>query len=361
MIQRVGVVGAGTMGFGIAQLCAQSGFSVKVFDAAPAALERLKPRLKEALDAAALKGRLTTYQAERAFHCVSPASSLHELSGAELVIEAAVEDLAVKRDIFAKLDTLCPDSVLATNTSSLRVADIAAVVKAPQRVLGVHFFNPPVAMKLVEMVRAPKTSPETFAAVWEFVLSGLRKTPIDVLDRPGFVVNRVMRPYYVEAQRQAARGCSPAALDEAARRLGGVPMGPFELMDLIGLDVNLAITQVIYEALDRPERFVPPELQRKLVAAGQTGRKVGRGFYLYENGKKAGENPEASPVRIDSAPSPESAWQAVIGAVIAEAELAHAEGVAGKADIDTAIKLAMNFPRGPFEWRKQSAPNAPAR
>jgi 3-hydroxybutyryl-CoA dehydrogenase len=361
MIQRVGVVGAGTMGAGIAQLCAQSGFSVKVFDAAPAALEKLKTRLKDGLDAAVLKGRLTTYQAERAFHAVSPASSLEEMAGADLIIEAAAEDLKVKRELFAKLDALCPDSVLATNTSSLCVADIAAATKAPQRVLGVHFFNPPVAMKLVEMVRAPKTSPETFAAVWEFVMAGLRKTPIDVLDRPGFVVNRVMRPYYVEAQRQAAAGCSPAALDETARRVGGVPMGPFELMDLIGLDVNLSITRVLYEALGRPERFIPPELQIKLVAAGQTGRKAGRGFYLYENGKKGGENPEALGSRTDSPPFPEAAWEAVIGAVISEAELAHGEGVAGKADIDTAIKLAMNFPRGPFEWRKQSAPNAPAR
>lgn len=360
MIQRVGVVGAGTMGAGIAQLCAQCGFSVKVFDAAPAALERLKPRLKEGLDAAALKGRLTTHQAERAFHSVSTAASLSELSGADLVIEAAAEDLEVKKKIFSELDAACPEAALATNTSSLSVAAIAAAAKSPQRVLGVHFFNPPVAMKLVEMVRAPKTSPEVFAQVWEFVGLGLRKMPIDVLDRPGFVVNRVMRPYYVEAQRQAALGCPCAALDQAARQVGGVPMGPFELMDLIGLDVNLSITKVIYEALGRPERFAPPELQAGLVAGGQTGRKAGRGFYLYEDGKKAGENPAAC-AAASSSLSPEQAWEAVIGAVIAEAELAHAEGVAGRADIDTAIKLAMNFPRGPFEWRKQSAPNAPAR
>lgn len=349
MIQRVAVVGAGTMGSGIAQLCSQSGFAVKVFDPVPAALEALPGRLRKGLDAAVMKGKLTTMQADRAFHSVSPAKSLAELEGADIVLEAAIEDLDAKRKLFAELSRAVPDAVLATNTSSLSVRAIAEAAEGRHRVLGVHFFNPPAAMKLVELVRAPETSPEVFQGVWDFVLAGLRRTPVDVKDTPGFIVNRVMRPYYVEAQRRAGAGL--AALDKAARE-AGVPMGPFELMDLIGLDVNLAITKSIYAALGRPERFVPPALQQKLVDAGCLGRKTGKGFHLYKDGKWAGENPLAvSLIGQAAAQTPAAAWDSVIGAVIAEAELAHSEGVAGKNDIDVAIKLAMNFPKGPFEWR----------
>ncbi len=357
MIQRVAVVGAGTMGFGIAQLCVQNGFAVKIYDAAPAALETLPKRLRDALDAAVLKNRLTTMQAERAFHSLSVCRSLDDLFGADIVLEAAAEDLPVKRELFVKLSKLLPDSILATNTSSLSVAAIAEAAELPQRVLGVHFFNPPVAMKLVELVRAPKTSAEAFKEAWDFVLMGLRRTPVDVKDTPGFIVNRVMRPYYLEAQRCAGAGI--AALDRAARERGGVPMGPFELMDLIGLDVNLAITRSIYEACGRPQRFLAQPLQERLVAAGQTGRKAGRGFYLYKDGKAAGENPQAVSLIGERSPlSPERGWDRVIGAVIDEARLAVEEGVAGKHDVDTAIKLAMNFPRGPFEWQNAGAAKA---
>jgi 3-hydroxybutyryl-CoA dehydrogenase len=354
VIQRVGVVGAGTMGAGIAQLCAQSGFSVKIHDAQPAALESLPRRLKDGLDAAVLRGKLTSQQAERAFHSVSAAATVSSLAGADLVIEAASEDLALKQALFAELDRACPDAILATNTSSLSVETISKVVKTPHRLLGLHFFNPPVAMRLVEIVKAPQTSPEVFAAVWEFSVSGLRKTPVAVKDTPGFIVNRVMRPYYVQGQRHAAAGISKL---DAAARAAGAPMGPFELLDLIGLDVNLAITKAIHEACGRPERFAPPALQQRLVDLGHLGRKAGRGYYLYKDGKAAGENPQAAALAGETPSSdPQAAWDAVIESVIDEARRAADEGVASPADIDTAIKLAMNFPRGPFQWRAESTP-----
>lgn len=361
-IQRVAVVGAGTMGAGIAQLCAQSGFAVKVHDPVPAALEALPGRLRRAFDAAVLKGKLGTQQADRAFHSISPAASLDGLAGADLVIEAAPEDLALKQGLFETLSRACPDALLATNTSSLPVGAIMARVERPERALGVHFFNPPVAMRLVEMVRAETTSAEAFTLAWEFVLSGLRRTPVDVKDVPGFIVNRVMRPYYVTGQRLAGAGLGFAAIDAACRRDGGVPMGPFELMDLIGLDVNLAITKSIYEALARPERFAPPALQQALVDKGMTGRKAGRGFYLYEAGKAAGENPEALAL-VAGAPSDAKdgteAWTRLRGALTAEAELVVAQKTASPHDVDTAIKLAMNFPRGPLEWRSGSTAARP--
>jgi 3-hydroxybutyryl-CoA dehydrogenase len=355
MIQRVAVVGAGTMGAGIAQLCAQSGFGVKVHDPLPSALEALPGRLKKSLDAAVLKGKLGTQQADRAFHSVSPAAALEDLAGADLVIEAAPEDLALKRALFEKLSRICPDAVLATNTSSMSVAEIMTLAVAPERTLGIHFFNPPVAMKLVEMVRTARTSPEAFREAFDFVLMGLRRTPVDVKDVPGFIVNRVMRPYYVTGQRLCGEAAGFAAIDEACRSLGGVPMGPFELMDLIGLDTNLAITKSIYQALGRPERFAPPALQQALVDRGMTGRKAGQGFYLYPEGKRAGENREALALRTgEGAASGPEAWARLRAALIAEAESVVGEGTASASDVDVAIKLAMNFPKGPIEWRKES-------
>lgn len=355
MIQRVAVVGAGVMGGGIAQLCAQAGFGVKLHDPVKAALEGFPAKLRKALDGAVLKGRLSTQQAERAFHNLSLAPALEDLAGADLVIEAAPEKLELKQELFARLSRLCPDAVLATNTSSLSVAAIMSRAELPVRTLGVHFFNPPVAMKLVEMVRWEKTGPEAFKEAWDFVLMGLRKTPVDVKDVPGFIVNRVMRPYYLTGQRLASTGAGFSAVDEAARKQGGVPMGPFELMDLIGLDTNFSITTVIYEALGRPERFAPPALQKALVDKGMTGRKAGKGFYLYKDGQSAGENPEALAL-LPGGPSRTFAqlWEALRAPLIAEAERVVAEGTAGPGDVDTAVKLAMNFPKGPFEWRRES-------
>jgi 3-hydroxybutyryl-CoA dehydrogenase len=356
VIARVGVVGAGTMGVGIAQLCAQSGFSVKVHDPVPAALAALPARLRAALDAAALKGRISIQQADRAFHAVSTAAALEDLAGAELVVEAAPEDLALKQDMFERLSRACPDAALATNTSSLSVKDVMARVVSPERALGMHFFNPPVAMRLVELVRAPSTSPEVFREVWEFALAGLRRTPVDVKDVPGFIVNRVLRSYYVQAQRLCGANAPFEAIDEACRERGGVPMGPFELMDLIGLDTNLAITRSIHAALGRPERFEPPALQQSLVARGAIGRKAARGFYLYEDSKKVCPNPEAAAlVAPGGADSGSAAWDALRAALIAEAERVVDEGTAAASDVDVAVKLAMNFPKGPFEWRKESA------
>ncbi len=355
MIERVAVVGAGTMGLGIAQLCAQSGFSVKVHDPLPEALAALPGKLKKSFDAAVLKGKLSTQQAERAFHSVSGVADLADLAGADLVIEAAPELLALKQGLFEKLSVICPDGLLATNTSSLSVAEIMRKAQSPERTLGVHFFNPPVAMKLVEVIRSGATSPQAFQAAWEFLAMGLRRVPVDVKDVPGFIVNRVMRPYYVAAQRIASDKTGISAVDEACRTLGGVPMGPFELMDLIGLDTNFAITGAIYGALGKPERFKPPEPQKQLVLKRATGRKGGKGFYVYADGKKTGVNPEASALLSrGTALNGAEVWSRIRAEIIAEAELVVAEGTATAGDIDIAIKLAMNFPKGPFEWRKEN-------
>jgi 3-hydroxybutyryl-CoA dehydrogenase len=318
-------------------------------------LETMPSRLRKSLDAAVLRGKLSTQQADRAYHSISPAPALEDLAGAELVIEAAPENLALKQDLFEQLSRICGDALLATNTSSLSVTDIMKKTEFPERTLGIHFFNPPVAMRLVEMIRTDRTSPAAFQAAWDFLLTALRRTPVDVKDVPGFIVNRVMRPYYVTGQRLANAGTDFAAVDDACRTLGGVPMGPFELMDLIGLDTNLSITKSVYEALGRPERFAPPALQLALADSGATGRKSGRGFYIYADGMKTAVNPAgAALLPPGAALSADVIWGRLRGALISEAELVVSEGTANASDIDVAIKLAMNFPKGPFEWRKES-------
>lgn len=339
------------MGAGIVQLCAQAGFSVKVHDPIEAARAALPAKLKKAFDASVLRGKITTSQADRAMHNLSVVERLEELEGADLVIEAAPENLPLKVDLFARLSVICPDSILATNTSSLSVGAIMARATLPERTLGVHFFNPPAAMKLVEMIRGEKTTTPVFQEAWDFVLMGLRRTPVQAKDVPGFIVNRVMRPYYVMGQRVVG-AAGFAAVDEACRTRGGVPMGPFELMDLIGLDTNFAITTAVYEALGRPERFSPPMLQKTLVEKGMIGRKAGKGFYLYSDGKITKENPEAKSLLTGTGVP--DAWDVLKMALIAEADLVVKEGTASASDVDTAVKLAMNFPKGPFEWRKES-------
>ncbi len=344
------------MGAGIAQLCLQRGFSVILYDSVPDALCSAAGRINQGLQDAASKNRISPEALELALKNGVYAKNLKELESADLVIEAVSENLEIKGALFKEISALLPSAVIATNTSSLSVSSVADFALSPERVLGIHFFNPPVATKLIEMVRAPKTGDSAYQAAWDFVKEGLGRTPIAVKDTPGFVVNRVMRPYYLESQRVVLEGAGISELDQAARMIGGVPMGPFELMDLIGLDVNLAITKTIYEALKRPERLKPQPIQEHLVSLGHNGRKSGKGFYLYKDGKSIGENPEVAVAAPgDGDFSDGEAWEMVIQAVIEEAELALKEGIASREDIDQAIILAMNFPRGPLSWQKQGA------
>lgn len=351
MTMRIGVVGAGTMGRGIAALCAQSGFEVFLHDAVPDALSSARARIADALSVPVKRGKLTQAQAQETLARVREAWDLQGLERAEAVIEATSEDLAVKRRVFERLGRILPaSSVLATNTSSLSVALVAEPVRHPERVLGLHFFNPPAAMRLVEVVRAPATSEAAFRSAWSLAES-LGRVPVATKDTPGFIVNRVVRPFYIEGQRAAEEGWGGfSAVDSALREAEGLPMGPFELMDLIGLDVNLAITKVLYEALGRPERIAPRPIQEALVRRGDLGRKAGKGFYLYKDGKPAGENPEAAKLLPAPALKPAAdIARRVLDAVGREARLAFEQGVASREDIDTAVRLAMNFPKGPFE------------
>lgn len=354
MIEKIAVVGAGTMGAGIAQLCAQNGCAVRVFDVSKPALDSFLSRIGQSLDSAVSRGRLGPDIAARARGLVAVAPSINSLGEPDIVIEAAVEDLDLKKKMFAEIADLHPRAILATNTSSLSVEKIFSASKRPERALGLHFFNPPVAMKLVEIVRAPLTNSETFAAVKQFASERLGRTPIAVKDTPGFIVNRVMRPYYVDAQRIANARMDFAAIDKDCRERGGFPMGPFELMDLIGLDTNLLITRAIYEALGRPERFSPPALQTELVKKGIIGRKSDRGFYEYAGAAECAQNREALALLPAGAAHSEPALR-LKTAIAAEASGLVSEGSASAEDVDAAVRLAMNFKEGPFSWSKNAA------
>ncbi|MDX6244628.1 MAG: 3-hydroxybutyryl-CoA dehydrogenase [Frankiales bacterium] len=296
----VGVVGAGTMGAGIAQVAALAGHLVLLLDAAPGqaleSVERVRARMGRLAEQHRIDGSL----ASAACANLSAAGAVTDLAGCRLVIEAVAEVLDVKRDVFRALENVVSDDcVLATNTSSLSIAAIAKTLRRPQRLVGMHFFNPPTAMELIEVVSGPATDPQLASLVAD-VATAWGKTPVRVSSTPGFVVNRVARPFYGEGLRALEeRAADPATIDAVLREAGGFRMGPLELTDLIGQDVNLAVTRSVWERLGKDPRFAPSTAQQALVDAGRLGRKTGRGFYRYGDDAQP-----AVPVSAAPAPAP---------------------------------------------------------
>ncbi|MEO7664932.1 MAG: 3-hydroxyacyl-CoA dehydrogenase NAD-binding domain-containing protein [Candidatus Limnocylindrales bacterium] len=353
------VIGAGTMGAGIAQVALEAGWRVRLHDANPLGLDAGRRRIEAGLARRATKLGLVADAAAdwvaARLEALQPAStSLGAAAGADLVIEAIVEELAAKRELFEALDAACPgDTILATNTSALSVTAIAAAaVRHPERVVGLHFFNPAPVLRLVEVVPGAATDPAIEAQATR-VVGSWGKTAVRSTDTPGFIVNRVNRPFTIEALRLIEAGVATVTEVDAAIRADGFSMGPFELMDLVGIDVNLAAAQGVWEGLGRPERLRPSPIQASLVAAGRLGRKSGSGFYAYRDGGAPVMEPlpEAIvPVPGRAAIAPGDIVGRIRGAIADEAVIVRDAGVASEADIDTALRLGAAHPEGPFAW-----------
>ncbi len=388
----VGVVGAGTMGAGIAEAAARGGCTVRLHDPFPEALARGMGTIERNLARSVKRNKLDESEAKVVLSRLEPVDAIDGLSGCSVVIEAVFEDRAVKDDVFRRLDSACSTpAVLATNTSSLSVTSIAAAVTDPGRVVGMHFFNPAPVMRLVEVVAGARSRPEALEAA-EALATAMGKTPVRVADTPGFIVNRVARPFYGEGLRLLGEGVAGVDEIDAAVRAVGFRMGPFELMDLIGIEVNLAVTKTVWEATFHEPRYRPHTIQARLAEAGMHGRKTGQGFYRYdESGAPLGPSEGIAPSEgivpgggtpalplgaeevaavadILSLPSVEgtaiegagtqSAGIAarLLAALVNEAIFAADDGVATPAGIDDAMRLGANHPRGPFEWLSTLGP-----
>jgi 3-hydroxybutyryl-CoA dehydrogenase len=344
----VGIVGAGVMGTGIAQVALEAGWEVVLHDVDADAIERARERVHDGLARRAAKLDLDADSIDAWVDGrIAGLRHAHVLDGlateASLIIEAALEDLDLKRTIFRALDAEAPaEVILASNTSALSISAIAGATGRPDRALGLHFFNPVPLMALVEVVPGASTALETTEKAIDIVRAW-GKTPVISADRPGFIVNRVNRPYTIEALRMIEEGVADVAAIDEAMRNAGFPLGPFELMDLSGLDINLAAARGVWEGLGRPERLRPSPIQERLVAAERLGRKTGRGFYAYEDGRRGAVDAEfadgpARPLGRDRI------RLRIEEAIADEARLAIDDGVAARDDVVTALRLGAGHP-----------------
>jgi 3-hydroxybutyryl-CoA dehydrogenase len=341
---NVGIIGGGTMGSGIAQVTATAGCKVKLYDTNQAALDKAKAALEKILVRLIEKGRIDSEEKIRIQSNISYVDSLKALGDSHLTIEAIIENLDIKQKVFSELESyVADDCIIASNTSSLSIASIAASLQKPERCVGIHFFNPAPLMKLVEVIPAIQTS----EAVLEKSIQTIKdwtKVVAVAKDTPGFIVNRVARPFYGEALRIYEEGLADfATIDHSLKTLGGFRMGPFELMDFIGNDVNYTVTETVFAAFYFDPRYKPAFTQKRFAEAGYLGRKSGKGYYDYAEGA-------IKPVPIEDKALAQQIFDRVLVMLINEAADASFLNIASAADIDTAMTKGVNYPKGLLAW-----------
>ena len=344
MIETIGVVGAGTMGIGIAQIAAQNKHQVILYDLSDAQLEKAKSGLEKVLNRLVEKERISDNERKNILTRILFTNKISELWPCGIVIEAIVESIKIKHEVFTSLeDVVSEHCILATNTSSLSIASIGAALKTSKRIIGIHFFNPAPLMPLVEIIPAIQTNEQT-TKICKDLIAKWGKTVVLCKDTPGFIVNRVARPFYGEALRIYEEGIADfVTIDWALTEKGGFRMGPFTLMDYIGNDVNFAVTESVFKAFFYDPRFKPSLIQKRYAEAGFLGRKSGRGYYDYENLKL---NPK--PQKDDTLG--ERILNRILCLLVNEATDAVFMGVASVEDVDLAMTKGVNYPKGLLKW-----------
>ena len=340
---KVSVIGAGTMGVGIAQIAATNGYEVCLFDSFDGAIENAQQQLTTILNRLVEKEKITETKKIEILARINFSKDLKDIKGSGLVIEAIIEDLKIKQKVFSDIEKLVDEKcIIASNTSSLSIASIGSACKKAERVIGIHFFNPAPLMPLVEIIPAVQTSEETLKSA-KAMIDSWGKVTVVVKDTPGFIVNRVARPFYGESLRIYEEGIADfATIDWALKEIGGFKMGPFELMDYIGNDINYTVTETVFTSFYFDQRYKPSFTQKRMIEAGFLGRKSGRGYYDYslENLPKANEDRELGKKIL---------WR-VLSMLINEAADALFLKIASREAIDLAMTKGVNYPKGLLAW-----------
>ncbi|MCQ4036142.1 3-hydroxyacyl-CoA dehydrogenase NAD-binding domain-containing protein [Kaistella montana] len=344
---KIGIIGSGTMGIGIAQVAATSGCEVFLYDANSAQTEKSLTNLKKILDRLVEKQKISSEKSEEIFNKIKPCTELSDFKNCDLVIEAIIENKEIKTKVFQNLEEIVSENcVISSNTSSISITSLSSELKNPERFIGIHFFNPAPLMPLVEIIPGLLTE-KNLARKMYSLMESWGKTPVIAKDVPGFIVNRIARPFYGEALRIVEENiATPEQIDDAMRTLGNFKMGPFELMDLIGIDVNFAVTKTVYEDYFYDPKYKPSLLQQRMSEAKLLGRKTGKGFYDYaENAQNpAAEKNEELYQQI---------FMRIISMLINEAVEAKRLKIASDEDLELAMQKGVNYPQGLLAWGRE--------